>query len=174
MKKLYDKLYIVVDRFDLLLESVDDILRDNTFNWVMPLNKLVKQVKLYNSDYAYSSFDQIPKTIESYNDLINKAIELKLATRSSAQKEVEQFLTKIVEIIGEKVSNLSFSEDFEIAKHIVYIYTRESLFYKLINHVLKDLNNANIESCGIWIKALNLALKNLLLYEENERKNCKS
>lgn len=148
VKQSYDKVYRVVNSFDSLLESIEDVLNDNTFNWVLPLDRINKSLVKFNNDYAYLNFKQIPKDIKYYSSIIEKAAELKLSNTAEARKEVEEFL---------KVVNNS--NDKKVAESIIYMYTCESIYYKLVNQVLKDLNEENILKCEIWIKALNLALK---------------
>lgn len=81
--------------------------------------------------------------------MIKKGIELKIATENAFKKEVLNFLEVF----------LPSKDKIETAKNIIYLYTCESPFYKLVNAVLRNLNENDILECQIWIKAMNLALK---------------
>ena len=161
IRKSYDKVYRVTDSIETVIKSIYDILSENTTNWVLPLNNLNSKIVKINSDYAYKNFNQIPLSTGSYQGIINKAIQLQLATKSNAEQEVNKFLSILI-----KVSN---KDQVNIAKQIIHLYTCESLFYKLVNQVLKDLNEENIIQCEIWIKALNLALRTMNVSESSNK-----
>lgn len=151
IRRKFDKVYRVVNSLESVIECIEDLLDDNTFNRVIQLNKLNPKLTKFNSDFIYSNFDEIPKEFDSYVNIINKAVELKLASQEVAEDEVKLFLAKI-----------SADTDItRISKAIIHLYTCESLYYKLVSKVLSNINEKNICECEIWIKALSLALKTM-------------
>lgn len=148
-KTKYPRIFRIVDKIESLVESINDIFNDDTFDWVIPLEKVNQKVLKYNNSFVFKNFSEISKEPREYYRLVNKAVELKIADKLKAEKEVHKFIMALRNPL----------DKLRTAKAIIHLYTCESLFYKLVNQVLRDMREENIKACQVWIKALNLALK---------------
>lgn len=121
VKLNYDKVLKIVANIQSLINAIQESLLDNSIYYILPLDKIKFDLKEYYLNYAYENFEEIPRDLESYESIINKAIQLKLCVKSDAITEVKKLL---------KILNSS-NEKFTISKAIIHLYTCQSLFLNL-------------------------------------------